>query len=88
MLNVDDLSSQGSTFRAAEVDTLAQAYRFALAYLDASPTLSLAERRFLLQTIIRGGAERLCRNETLETFIDAHALAAEVVGFYLHLESF
>ena len=82
-----DLSELSSAFQASEVDTLAQAYGFSLSYFDDGATLGPADRLFLARLTIMAGAARCRQDKTLTSFLDAHALAAEIVDFFSTLKA-
>lgn len=70
-----------------ETATLAQAYAVALSYFGGSYPLAAADRRCLARLTVMAGCVRRQRDDDLASIVDAHAIAAEVVDFFMVLDA-
>lgn len=82
-----DLAAISLAFQPAEIEILAQSYKYALSYFECEPPLALADRHFLARLIVRAAAARCREDKELKTIVDAHAIAAEVIDFYAALRT-
>lgn len=81
---VYDLAEGARSFRAAEARILHCAYGYALSYFDTKP-LNLRDRGCLARLVLAAGTARQRRKESLESFVDAHAIAAEIVELFVYI---
>ena len=77
-----ELSELSSTFQAGEAETLVRAYDYGQAYFAWIPVIGSADRSFLARLTIMAGVARRRDRKGLHSIVDAHAVAAEVIGFY------